>query len=144
MEASKEHGRHLPSFRNVDEATAALYGSRDATIASFLLACGQELRLDYSPESLKRIEIWYFQQGCPDRHQGFSVARAITLYLGEVLCRKAGFEWIVSSYAFDPTKYEIGVTRGCETKMLSGSWRPPHQGNKRQQSLWREWKRSAL
>jgi hypothetical protein len=144
MEAATEYAIQLPSFSSLSHATGALYRERDATIAAFLLTCGQDLKLDYSPESLKRIEGWYFQADCPERHLGVSVLHAIAFYLGEVLCRTAGFEWIVCPYAFDTTKFEIGVTRDNGSIMLSGGWRPPIRDNKRRQSLWREWKRNAL
>lgn len=74
----------------------------------------------------------------------YSIPHAIGFSFGEMLCRSAGFSWVVEEFAFTKGRFEVGVNRHLMTIMLTKGRTPPVEGNKRKQSLWREYKRYAL
>jgi hypothetical protein len=138
---ARQQAALLPAFGSLEEARDALYRGRDTVLGK--LEGVEELRgsLDYSPESLKSIERWFFEAGKPSTIGGCSVLQAIAFYLGEVFCRHASFRWIVQENAFAKGKYSIGVTKGLLSIMLIGVNQLTLAGNKRMQSLWREFKK---
>jgi hypothetical protein len=66
---------------------------------------------------------------------------AVGYYFGETLCRAAGFRWTVIQFAFTEGRYEIGVSRGLLSIMLTNGRPLSRVRNKRMQSLWREFAR---
>jgi hypothetical protein len=68
----------------------------------------------------------------------------MAFYLGEVLCRHAGFSWVVQEFAFEHGRYEVGVKRSLATIMLTRGRSPKASNNKRMQSIWSEYLRYAL
>lgn len=140
--AATSYGKELPAFTNQANAEAVLFALRDSTLSALFSECREPLRLDYSPESLTRFERWFFETGRPETgNSDYSIAHAIGFYFGEVLCRTAHFNWVVEEFAFQRGKYEIGVKRSTVSLMLTRGRRPTATGNKRMQSLWREWKK---
>ncbi|HKA46083.1 MAG TPA: hypothetical protein VKF40_29095 [Burkholderiales bacterium] len=136
---AKEYGTGLPVFASASEAEKTLLAQRDATLEALDLEI-QSLRPDYSPDSLKGLEKWYVEKGSPEVGLGgYSLPLAIGFYFGEVLCRRAGFEWFVAEFAFERGRYEIGVRKPLVSIMLTKGKRPRIEGNKRMQSLWREY-----
>jgi hypothetical protein len=145
MKVAWQFGEELPAFSSLSEAEKILIQLKDSTLEAFLAEEGLSLDLDYSPESLKPIEKWYFEAGCPKVGGGnYSVSHAIGFYFGEVLCRSAGFSWIVEEFAFIKGRFEVGVNRRLVTIMLTKGKTPRVEGNKRLQSLWREYEKYAL
>jgi hypothetical protein len=142
--AAQHHAAVLPAFRSLAEAKFALLHRKDSILAAFVSACGVDLELDFSPESLKHLEAWYFRIGSPETVAGISLPSAIGFYFGEVLVRNTPFEWVIESFVFEPSKFEIGVARPGYSIMLTAGMLPSKRGNKRKQSLWREWRRIAL
>jgi hypothetical protein len=142
--AAQKHGVELPSFASLEAATAALLGEKDSMLRALLSSLGEDLSLDFSPDSLKRLEGWYFERGSPESIATISAPHAIGFYWGEVLCRSAGFQWVVEPFPFTPGTIEIGVSRSLASIMLTRGARPDLRGNKRMQSLWRDWSRYAL
>ena len=139
------YGTSLPAFASLDEASSALTSSKDEILRLFLAEHSTRLVLDFSFESLKRVELWFLSAGSPDKGcGGYSTPHAIGYYFGEVLCNCAGFEWTVQEYAFEPGKYELGVNRGLVTVMLARGWNFPSANNKKMQSLWREARKYAI
>lgn len=138
-----QHGESLPKFASLAEARKQLSQVRKATLSEFLSDVGVKIRLDFSPESLKELERWYFENGCPASGEtGYSMVHAIGFYFGEILCRVGHFKWCVDEFAFVPGRYGIGVQRGLGTIMLTKGLRPKEKehGNKRMQSLFRSFK----
>lgn len=147
MKAARAHGELLPSFPSLEAAEQALHEMRDDLTQELPRAAVSTTAFspDFSPESLKGLERWYFDLW---ENEGFEAAgfsretceRAISMYLGEVLVRSAGFHWMVEEYAFQPGRFEIGVRKGLLTIMLRRETdlfaRP---NNKRRESLWRRY-----
>lgn len=127
----------LPEFEDLAAATSVLTKQRDDLLAALLAEVGSAL--DFSRDSLKVLERWYFAASCPDTGAtGYSVPRAIGFYLGEVLCRTASFGWIVRESMLIAGRYEIGVRKRLCTILLMRGRKPELEGNVRMQSLWRE------
>lgn len=140
--AAYHHSEDLPQFASRDEATKILFSLRDATLGALVDELGTELELDYSFDSLKRLEKWFFLTGAPTEGKvGFSFALAIGFYIGELLCRNCGFRWAVDEFIFRPGFFEIGVERPLLSIMLTKGILPDARDNKRMQSLYRKAKR---
>lgn len=96
-----------------------------------------QLKPDFSLESLKRLENWYFNADKPQEVSGVSVPLGLGFYLGEVMCRNGNYKWVVNEFVFKKGTYEIGITRGLVTIMLTSGRIPEVTNNKRRQSLFR-------
>jgi hypothetical protein len=149
--AAGRFGESLPAFRDQTEAEGALRSRRDDLLQRLAVWSQRStsFRCDLSPESLKRLEGWYFELvGGPGvRSIGTdeeTFERAMAMYLGAVFVRNASppFEWFVHEYAFERGRYEIGVRRGSFAMMLSRQ-SVPRERNKRRESLWRLYARYA-
>jgi hypothetical protein len=139
-----QYSVELPTFGSITEAKNSLFGSRDVGLRELLSVLQLQGLLDYTPESLKPLEKWFFTAGQPAAlPTGYSVAHSIGFYLGEVYCRHAGFNWIVQEFSFAKGRFEIGVHRSLLSIMLTKGITPQSTGNKRMQSLWREFKQYA-
>ncbi|HEY8099381.1 MAG TPA: hypothetical protein VIF82_01410 [Burkholderiaceae bacterium] len=145
MIVAKQYAEQLPIFSNKGEAEQNLLTQRDATLFEFISEHSAALGLNFSIESLKELEAWYFQMRRPDSGgTGYSLPHAIGFYFGEILCRNYGFKWTVEEFVFKKMQYEIGVTKNRLTIMLTKGKCPKIDGNKRMQSLWRECKSYAI
>jgi hypothetical protein len=137
-----QFGLELPPFENVESARLALLARRDTGLRELQGLAELDGVLDYSPESLKTLEKWYFDSSQPSTTAtGYPIANAIAFYLGEVFCRHAGFDWVVEEYAFVKGRYEIGVRRSRMTLMLGGGRTPSLNKNKQRRSLLREFEK---
>lgn len=141
LEAAAKYGESLPQFSDRSEAEKTLLVQKDKTLKELIEILSSELDFDYSLESLKRFELWYFDNGEPKEVSRLSVPLALGFYYGEVLCRQGKYEWIVDEFVFRRGTYEIGVTRGLVTIMLTNGKLPEERNNKRRQSLFRDAKR---
>jgi hypothetical protein len=138
---ARNFGAGLPRFDSQAEAQAALFAQRSAEIGRLLRAIGD---LDYSVESLKTLEKRLLhEEGIGTAEGPESWAMATGFYFGEVLCRNAGFEWLVTEFPFQPGHYEVGVRKGSLAVMLTTGKRPATINNQRMQSLLREYQRYA-
>lgn len=134
----------LPEFPELSAAKEALLAWRDKGLQELHLLSGLAPLLDYSPETLKSLESWFFENGQPTTTEsGYSVAHAIAFYFGEALCRNRQFHWVIQEFAFIKGRYEIGVERQRFAIMLTKGKHLQLAGNKRMQSLWREYQRCA-
>jgi len=139
-----QYAQGLPAFRDIEEAKRSLFAARDRAIEEILSVPELVERLDFSPASLSALESWYFASQQPVSFpSGFSVAHAIGFYFGEVFVRSAGFTWVVDEFVFQPGRYEIGVRRPLVGIMLTKGKLPKTSGNKKMQSLLREFNRYA-
>jgi hypothetical protein len=149
--AAKLFGQKLPAFADPVDAQGVLYRRRDELLGRLRDVAGQSgaFRPDFSPESLKDLERWYFElvEGGGFRSIGAdedSLERTIAMYLGAVLVRNAPpFEWFVTEFAFGRGPYEIGVRKPLYEVMLSRLAPDPRDRNKRGESLWRMYQRHA-
>jgi hypothetical protein len=139
-----QFSQELPAFPDQVAAEEALFACREQGLIELCSLSGVSASLDYSPESLKLIEAWFFENGQPiETISGYPVAHVIGFYFGEVLCRSQQFHWVVEESPFAEGRYEIGVKRDLLAIMLTKGMRPRLAGNKRMQSLWRASKRYA-
>jgi hypothetical protein len=136
-------------FRDLDEARENLFARRDRDLDAVLSLARQSAMFDpdFSPESLRSLEAWYFTSGKAPKLVALEegqLERGIGAYFGEVLVRNKSFEWFVTEYAFAPGRFDIGVRRGGVAVMLTVSMdlatRP---NNARKESLWRAYQKYA-
>ncbi|MEO8201672.1 MAG: hypothetical protein ABI679_14180 [Gemmatimonadota bacterium] len=151
MTAALSYEKHLPEFGTLDEARTQLFVRRDQLLERLSrVDATAAIGLDTTPESLKRLEAWYFTL-LPDNHfaeaglDRDTLEAAIPQYLGAVVVHNLpAFSWLVAEYAFAPGRYEIGITRGLYTVMLTApADLSARASNQRHQSLWREYKKCA-
>src|SRR5262249_18707009 len=117
--AALAHGDKLPEFGGRGEAAAVLITEKDAGVASLLSDCesSPDVALDFSPDSLLRLEQWYFERTSQRRFFGLvravdpeGLARQCAYYFGEVVVRNLeGAKWVVEEFPFVPGKFTIGV-----------------------------------
>ncbi len=139
MIAAKQYAEELPAFESLEAAREHLMSAKSGTLSALLREHGGPLNLDFSVESLKRLEKWFLESGSPEAGgRGYSIPHAIGFYFGEILCIRSGFSWVVEEFPFQRGRYEIGVKRPLLSIMLTNGKRPVIAGNKRMQSLWRE------
>ena len=139
-----QYANELPSFCGITEAKESLFASRNMALEQLLSISDVNSFLDFSPESLLKLEKWFFSSGQPSAlPSGFSVEHAFGFYFGEVFVRHSNFQWVVEEYAFLNGRYEIGIQRGLLTIMLTKGRCPKTNGNKKMQSLFSEFKRYA-
>lgn len=152
MKAAQEHGEQLPSFPDQPSAELALFGRRDELIRQLTAAADRSTTFsaDFSPESLKSLEKWYFELWETKSFSALGTERAeferwMAMYFGEVMVRNApDFEWVVEEYSFAQGKYSIGVRKPLLAIML-GRYTDLYarRSNKRKQSVWREYRQYA-
>lgn len=148
--AADNLGRTLPRYRSQEEAERALFTQRDLLLGRLrtAAAASPSFEFDFTPESLKALERWYFEvrERGTFAEYGLSAETfegCIAMYLGEVIVRNHGaFRWLVREFPFVPGTYEIGVDRGTLAVMLTRfaevHTRP---NNKKRESIWREYRR---
>ena len=142
MVAAGQFAKDLPKFEGLAQAERVLLAARDRGLVE--LRNGADLALDFTAESLDTLERWFFESGQPKTiASGYSAAHAVGFYFGETLCRAAGFHWVVEEFPFSPGRFEIGVSRGLATVMLTKGLLPEAQNNQRMRSLSRAFKRYA-
>jgi hypothetical protein len=137
MKAAMEHGLGLPEFPSLREAERSLLALREKKIQE-LISRSQEdptVKLDFSVESLLRLERWYFSSSHPKNE----IAQGCAFYFGEVVVRnKPGAKWVVQEFVFTKGRYEIGVQDGhCTMNLFSFRSKLEHPDNTKRDSLWR-------
>jgi hypothetical protein len=145
----------LPTFSNEDEARTKLFWQRDQLLGALLFACQPfpDTRLDYTVESIKRLERWYFE--CFDRGDlAFldipmeMVELAIPIYCAAVAVGHRGAEWALFRDPWiNQGGYALSVKRGPLSCTLQTHGEPkwPHHRrpkNARRNLLSREFKRN--
>lgn len=119
-----EKGENYPSFSSQAEAESILLDIRDMHLRLLAKAADRSsvFQVDYSPESLIRLESWYFELVKSGGFQEIGIDRVtfelcMDTYEGEVAVRGAGAKWVVQEYAFRRGRYEIGVRLRNVTSM---------------------------
>lgn len=147
--AARLFGSKLPAFRDRGEAERVLYRQRDELLGTLtdISRDSSAFRADFSPESLKDLEHWYFElsEGAGFGAIGIgkeTLERTIAMYLGEVVVRNApSFDWFVAEFAFEQGRFEIGVKSPHVRVMLSRVSPVPRERNKRELSIWRMYRK---
>ncbi len=152
LEIANQFGKKLPSFANQAKAEEYFFAYKDNHLSILAEIASKQTKFlcDYSPESLKNLELWYFELYENDSFYQFGVDREIfercmAMYFGEVMIKNIeGAHWIIEEYAFTPSKYELGVNKGLGAVMLN-RWTDHFEtpNNKRKQSIYREYKKFA-
>lgn len=147
LKIAKGFGTKLIKFANHDKAERYLFAWRDEHLKLLKETAeySASFNADYSPESLKKLETWYFELWENNLFESLQIDRetfesCMSLYFGEVAHRNADAIWIVEEYAFERGKYEIGVRNGLMTVMLgrfTNLFEMPN--NKRRQSIYRKY-----
>jgi hypothetical protein len=115
-EAAAAHAQTLPQFRSLAEAQAALIAKKNSRIASLLseAAASPKLVLDFSVESLLRLEQWHFDRIRQHAADPKQLAESCAFYFGEVVVRTIpGAHWVVEEFVLSG-----GVTRLA----FAGDW----------------------
>lgn len=144
-----KHGEKLPAFASLAEAEQHYHNLRDKHL-DILLEVATQYPLfhpDYSPESLKQLEQWYFRLYETGSFRAMGIVRetfetCMAMYFGETAIRSARAHWIVEQYFIAPNKYELGVRKDSVTMMVSrftDHFREPN--NKKKESLFRRYKK---
>ena len=144
-----QHGEKLPAFASLAEAEQHYYNFRDKHLDILLKVATQypQFHPDYSPDSLKQLEQWYFRLYETDSFRSMEIARetfetCMAMYFGETAIRSTHAHWIVEQYFLSPNKYELGVRKDSVTMMVSrftDHFREPN--NKKRESLFRRHKK---
>lgn len=101
MVIANQYAQDLPKFPDHNEAVKVLHSQRDTGLEHIHTIAEIGKDLDYSLDSLKLLEKWFFDNERPAATpSGYSMQHAIGFYFGEVLCRSAQFSWVVQEYAF--------------------------------------------
>ena len=96
-----QYGEELPAFADAGAAEMELTAQRDTGLQELRKVDALTADLDYSAESLKTVERWFFENGQPaSTAAGYSTSHAIGFYFGEVLCRVGGFGWVIQEFPF--------------------------------------------
>ena len=142
INVAQQFGADLPCFPNAEAAELELHALKRRCLTELASIAELAPLLDYSPDSLKSLERWYYENGEPKAiTSNTSTAQAFGFYIGEVYCQNARFEWIVKEFAFMKGHFEIGVHRPGMSIMFTKGRLPASTGNKLKQSLFREYKK---
>ena len=148
LKIAKAFGQKLPAFSSQSDAEYHLFAHRDARLQRIanLAASSDVFFADFTPESLKNLEQWYFILWESDGFGALGISReefesCMAMYVSEVAvqnCSDAKLE--VREFGFEPGKYELGVQRGLTHLMRSrftDHFNTPN--NKRRQKIYREY-----
>jgi hypothetical protein len=149
LRVARLFGRRLPHFTSASDAETALTRRRDEILRALAQAAEASASFtpDFTPESLKALEAWYFELYERDAFRTVGLdreafERAMAAYFGEVAVRSVpGARWVVQEYAFEVGRYEIGVRAGLVTVLLdrfTDHFATPN--NKRRQALYRRFR----
>jgi len=146
--AAEAYGQALPQFASVEEATRVLMAKKAETLEYLQRQyCGT---LDFSPESLKTIEAWYFTHFASGEDKSGELERvaieeALAVYFGEVVVRtNSRFEWAVKPYVYTPGRYELTVsTSFIQLGVTRVTDLYARRNNARRQSIYRDFKQYA-
>ena len=149
VKAAIEHAENLPYFATQADAEEFYFKLRD-DLREILntLAGKNNISLDYSPESLKTLERWFFDLYETGGFEKLGISQrefesCMGIYLGYVYTENdPEFKWVVQENSFIKGKYEIGITKNNLTLMTSPVVNlSVLKGNKQRQSMYREYKK---
>ena len=151
LKVAKLFGEKLPAFSNQAEAEAYFFGQRDERLGRItkLATSSKNFAADYTPESLKNLEHWYFELIDSDGFRSLGISRedfecCMASYFCELTVRNCPeAKWEVQEFAFESGKYEIGVQRGlCHLMLNRFTDHHKKPNNKRRQKIFRMYEES--
>jgi hypothetical protein len=127
IDVAREFGERLPSFASLSDATRHYESYTRAGIEALegLTASLPGFAMDYSPDSLKRLEEVYFNLTEGAGFAGLGLTQQdfeslIGVYFAAVVTRNnPKAHLVVQEFAFTPGKYELGVAKGSTTVMVA-------------------------
>ena len=143
-----------PRFKNKKEAEKYFLDYK-STYLEYLRTISKNsemFEMDFTPDSLKRLELWYFylKENGKFSEENIDESKlliSISIYYGEILRRNTKkWKWVIDEYPFVKNTYDLFVGRLPHMGImiqLNRKWAFYKIDNKRKQSLWREYKRYA-
>ncbi len=145
-------GNSLHVHKTKEEAEKYYFSYRDKALKSILKLVKKypEYQLDFSPESLKRMEKLYFDLLEKNGYSTYKLLgltfkrmeQLLAIYYGEVFVKNTSFSWVTQPFGFVENKYELaiqsenkGLTITCSS--FSNHFKTPD--NIRKQYLYREY-----
>ena len=152
LKVAKLFGKKLPAFESQAEAEESLLGFRDGRLRMIqrLAARSTDFEADFSPQSLKAMELWYHELWESDAFKQTGATReefeeCMAIYFGGVVVRQdSRYKWVVKEFAFMAGKWELGVEMEFQAIMLgrfTDHYKTPN--NKRRQAIYRRYKEAV-
>ena len=150
IEAATAYGRKLTAFAGQAEAEQYFFAYRDALLrkAEEISRFSSSFRADYTVESLKTLEKWYFELWEKDLFSETGITKGefesmLGMYFGEVVVRNnEAAKWTVNEFPFAKGKFDLYVNKGLCSMSVSGceNWHS-RPGNKRKDLLYRNYRK---
>jgi hypothetical protein len=142
---------HDPTARLPKTEVERLFQERDELLAGFERAAASQSKhiFDYSPESLKSLEAWYFEMFEGDSFGTIGATREqferwMAVYLGAVLVKNVGYRWVGVEEPFERGRFALAVKKGLTTIHTTQiTYLYKLKDNKRRQSVWKRYKEYA-
>ena len=144
-----KYGEKLNEFNDISEAEDYFFSYKDNLLDKFETICSQNSYFspDYTVESLKKIEKWYFDLYEKNEFDkaGFTQDEfegTMAVYFGEVVVKNnEDAKWLVTEYPYSQKKYEFFVNKGLLSMSIINMFRDLYkkQNNKRRNLLFREY-----
>lgn len=123
LATARRTDRRLPQFPSKRAARSALFAARDRQLVRLQAwaALAGETGLNATPESLKRLEAWYFRLVAGRGFRALGTSReefedSLAVYFGRVVVATHGdARWVVAESPFVPGRFSLGVERGLCT-----------------------------
>lgn len=151
LKAAIAHASRLKSFADLNDAEEYYFPYRDKLLKEFADLClhTDSFAADYSADSLKELEKWYFDLREKDEFSKIGVSQnefeqMMSVYFGEVVVKNhSDARWAVCEDPFVKGKYELFVNRGNLYMSIpsKGYNRCDLPGNKRKNRMFRDYNR---
>lgn len=120
LNVALQYGEKLKKFSNLDEAEQYYLINKNCLLNKLEVLCKDNFSFlpDYTIDSLKQLEKWYFDLFENNLFDTIGLDRKefeslMSIYFGEVVVRNNdNAKWIVEEYAFVEGKYELMVNKG--------------------------------
>ncbi len=149
LKAAIKYGKKLKEFHDITEAEDYFISYKDELLKKLEAVNTQNSNFlpDYTVESLKRIEKWYFELYEKSEFHKVGLTQnefesIMSVYFGEVVVKNnKDAKWLVEEYPFSQSKYEFLVNRGLLSISIMNMYHDLYkkQNNKRKNLLFREY-----
>lgn len=149
LEIALKYGETLKNFNGISEAEKYFISYKDnlLTVLKDISAQCLEFVPDYTVESLKKLEKWYFdlyRNNSFDKLELFQndFESIMSVYWGEVVIKNnEEAKWVIEEFPFSQNKYELFVNKGFCNVAIGDTFRDLYkkQGNTRKDFLFREY-----
>ena len=151
LNIANKYGEALRDFNDKSEAEDYFISYKDDLLSRLktISTKASEFFPDYTIESLKKLEKWYFDlyERQSFNREGLTqeeLESMMSVYWGEVVINNnKDAKWVVAEYPFSQKKYEFLVKKGlCSVSVVNKFHHLYNkQGNKRRTLLFREYNR---